>query len=173
MNNIDDLIRQRLNKLRSESQIPAAAPSSALPPPKKSSVEEVEFLLQQLSAQTELEEKSMNERLDIDSQILQRLERLKAESGGLVGARIPSASSLTSAAAAARLEPSDDLPPPPMSLDDLGSDSDAGECVMCDATPSISCGGCFNDLYCQKCFSECHDPGENHQAKPYVARRKK
>ncbi|KAF6213261.1 hypothetical protein GE061_010979 [Apolygus lucorum] len=172
MSNIDDLIRQRLSKLRSESQIPAAAPSSALPPPKKSSVEEVEFLLQQLSAQTELEEKSMNDRLDIDSQILQRLERLKAESGGLLGAR-KSASSQSSTAAAARLEPSEDMPPPPMSLEDMGSDSDAGECVMCDATPSISCAGCFNDLYCQKCFSECHDPGENHQAKPFVARRKR
>lgn len=166
MSNIDDLIRERLNKLRNESLLPTSVSSSNLPPPnKKSSVEEVEFLLQQLTAQTDLDEKSSSEKFDVDSQIRQRLDRLKAESQGLVGA-------LKKSTTSALMSPMDEVVPPPTTIADLDVGSDDDTCVMCDSAPSILCAGCYNDLYCQKCFAENHDPGENHQTKPIVRRKK-
>ncbi|BES92637.1 unnamed protein product [Nesidiocoris tenuis] len=160
MSKIDDLIRERLSKLRSEAQIPSAEPSSSMPTPsKKSSVEEVEYLLQRLTAQTELEEKTMNDRLDVDSQIRQRLEKLKAESAVFVGTGRRTTPM--------NVQPMEDVGPPPPSFDELRTpDYDSDDtCCMCDSAPKLVCSGCFNDLYCQECFTENHDPAENHQTR--------
>lgn len=42
-------------------------------------------------------------------------------------------------------------------------------CCICNADAKVRCRGCDNDLFCQRCFRECHkgeDPGE-HSTVPF------
>ena len=41
-------------------------------------------------------------------------------------------------------------------------------CSICNEDASLRCGECEGDLYCRRCFAECHGEFEmDHKAEPY------
>ena len=61
-----------------------------------------------------------------------------------------------------------DLPPPSKDTEELPW------CAICNEDAIKRCEDCDGELYCEKCFQECHDDDDYklHKTKPYTAPKK-
>lgn len=182
MSSIDDVIRQRLDKLKENN--PSASASTTSPIVrivKKTDAEQVQSLLTQLSEETSLDEKSQFRSADIDSQIKSRLVRLKSREGCDFPPAKPSSrpkqptpepiedkeffENCSCSKLLADLEISKDVD------SNYSDESDTAEstCVICyENKPSLVCLGCDKDPYCSSCFKEFHSDDDDHKTVPYV-----
>ena len=192
MSSIDDLIRERLQKLRTSDQenttvnIPSTS-TKTNPLPNKittSAAEQVENLLAQLSEETNLEVKFKKSEGDFDAQIRSRLEKLKSREGcnfthKTLSSVTPASKSnddihdedffkQSSCSELLNLETDHNDTDTDKSCDSELSDSESDiVCTICDKKPSLICFGCDKDLYCTLCFKQFHSSDEKHKTVPY------
>ncbi|XP_014272196.1 abscission/NoCut checkpoint regulator [Halyomorpha halys] len=186
MSSIDDLIRERLRKLRADDSPNSDLPSSStqgdqLPKPNKATAaEQVEDLLSQLAAESHLEAKDKKSEGDIDTVIRFRLEKLKSREGcNFSHQSIPLVSSenksddihdedfFNKSSCSELLDLHSDTNSEQSCGETSGSEDLDNFCVICDKKPTLICLGCDKDLYCNSCYKQFHSSGERHKTVPY------
>uniref|UniRef100_A0A4P6D8B0 Uncharacterized protein n=1 Tax=Rhodnius prolixus TaxID=13249 RepID=A0A4P6D8B0_RHOPR len=198
MSAVDEVIRERLRKLRCDEQAASGSltseKSDSLPKPsKKTNVEQVDDLLKQLTDESVLDEAYGKDKTEIDAQIRRRLERLKVWELGPPKASFKEIGRLKSVPDVVNellsrpglhrhdvedeMVEDDDRDSGKMSADDGSSSDDSDSppnyCVFCKSEPSIVCIDCYKDSYCSKCFNEFHEPEDDHKTFTYVQKKKK
>ncbi|KAL1123223.1 hypothetical protein AAG570_002310 [Ranatra chinensis] len=171
MSSVDDLIAQRLKKLKNEPEISSSAVGATgglARVPRKTDAECIDELLEKMSSEVQLDSAGESRSVDVDSEIQARLERLKDWTRKLQPS--PTKPALRDVvdqvmADVAVIEISEPDTPP------SGQEDDADElpwCVICNEDAALRCLGCSRDLYCQRCFKEFHDEeDEMHLSEAY------
>lgn len=186
MSSIDDLIRERLQKLRADDSPNSDLPSSStlsghLPKPNKATAaEQVEDLLAQIAAESHLEAEVKKSEGDIDTAIKSRLERLKSREGcNFSHQKTPLVSSeiktddihdedfFNNSSCSELLNLHSDTSSDQSCNETSDSEDLDNSCVICDKKPTLICLGCDKDFYCNSCYKQYHSSGERHKTVPY------